>query len=88
MNKVIKACHSHYQAQRDLIISKLDIMINRSLDENANEKAINLIKKLAEINNCISTLEIIIDDNKKDVSELDDLAQVLQQKLKEQSNTQ
>lgn len=63
-------------------------MINRSLDENANEKAINLIKKLAEINNCISTLEIIIDDNKKDVSELDDLAQVLQQKLKEQSNTQ
>lgn len=86
MNKILKACYSHYQARRDMIISKLDILLNKSSSDDANEKSIDLIKELSEINSCIATLDLIIEDNKKDLTELDSIAQALEKKINDQGN--
>ena len=82
MNKILKAAYSHYQAQRDHILSELDIIMNRSSKEGDTDRAIKLIKELTEVNSCIVTIELIIDDNKTNISELDNLAKVLDDKLK------
>lgn len=86
MNKIIKASHSHYQAQRDLILSELDILINRSSKEGDTEKVIKLIKELSDVNSCINTIELIMRDNSSNLSELDELARQLDEKLNKQEN--
>jgi hypothetical protein len=82
MNKILKATYSHYQAQRDHILSELDIVLNRSSKEGDTDRAIKLIKDLSDVNSCINTLDLIIQDNSSTISELDTLSKELSERLK------
>ena len=87
MNKTLKSAYSHYQAQRDNILSELDIMLNKDPQQGDTNRVIAFIKDLTLINMCINTLDVIMEDNKpnidltaENVSKLTDL---IDEKLKE-----
>lgn len=88
MNKILKATHSHYLAQRDILLSELDIILNRSNQQGDTNKAIDLIKELSLVVSCINNIEQIISDNKQnvDLNSINGIAELLEQKLKNDQN--
>lgn len=91
MNKIIKASLSHYQAQKDILLSELDIILNRSNQEGDTKKAIELIRELSLTIVCINNIEAIIEDNKlginvSNLEELNNLAGLIDEKIKNQNN--
>jgi len=92
-NKILKASLSHYQAQRDFFLSELDIILNKSNNEGDTKKAIDLIRELSLVVVCINNIEAIIEDNKSDISlknveDLNNIAEFLEEKLKNANNNQ
>jgi hypothetical protein len=92
-NKILKAALSHYQAQRDIILSELDILLNRSNNDGDTKKAIDLIKDLSLNVICINNIESIIEDNTnnvtmKNVQDLNNLAEILNEKIKSTNNNE
>lgn len=85
MNKILKASHSHFIAQRDLILAELDLNLNKNNSSTSIEKTINLFKDLAISNLCIEYISAIINDNELNDSsrlkDLDFLAKELENKL-------
>lgn len=75
MNKILKASLSHYQAQRDILLSELDIVLNQNSNLGDTQKSIELIRELSIVVLCINNIESIIEDNKKS-SELNNLMQM------------
>ena len=75
MNKILKASLSHYQAQRDILLSELDIVLNQNSNLGDTQKSIELIRELSIVVLCINNIESIIEDNKKQ-SELNNLMQM------------
>lgn len=86
MNKILKAALSHYIAQRDYVISELDIILNKSNNEGDTKKCIDLIKELSLNNLSITYIQKIIDDNNENpsvhnIEELDLLAKAIENKI-------
>lgn len=75
MNKILKASLTHYQAQRDFLLSELDIVLNQNNSVGDTKKSIDLIKELSIVILCINNIESIIQDNKQQ-SELNNLMQM------------
>lgn len=91
MNKILQASFSHYQSRRDYILSELDILMNKSSNLGETQKAIDMFNELSQVVSTINLIEQIINDNKSIPSdtrlqELNDLAMILDTKLKENSN--
>jgi alpha-galactosidase len=88
MNKILKAAHSHYLAQRDFLLSELDIVINRSNQQGDTQKAIELIKEMSLTVSCINNIEAIISDNKSnmDLNSVNSLAELIEEQLKKDQN--
>lgn len=79
MNKILKAAHSHYVAQRDILMADLEALINKDGSPNVSLKAIEAIEKLALANLCIDTVRAIIDDNKG--QDFPNISELLAQRL-------
>ena len=88
INKILTASLSHYEAQRDYLISELDIVLNKSIESGSTQKAIDLIKELSISTLSINTIKSIIKDNQKDLnqSDLDTLANIIEQKIQDNQN--
>jgi alpha-galactosidase len=88
MNKILKAAHSHYLAQKDFFLSELDIVINRSNQQGDTQKAIELIKEISLTVSCINNIEAIISDNKSnmDLNSVNSLAELIEERLKKDQN--
>ncbi len=75
MNKILKASLTHYQAQRDFLLSELDIVLNQNNSVGDTQKSIELIRELSIVILCINNIESIISDNKQQ-SELNNLTSI------------
>lgn len=88
INKILTASLSHYEAQRDFIISELDITLNKSTEPGSTNKAIDLIHQLSIANLNISTIKSIIKDNERQINQpdLNSLADLIEQKIQDNQN--
>jgi hypothetical protein len=87
MNKILKASLTHYQAQRDILLSELDIVLNQNNSVGDTQKSIELIRELSIVILCINNIESIINDNKQqselnNLMQMENLADELEKRLK------
>lgn len=87
MNKILKASLTHYQAQRDILLSELDIVLNQNNSVGDTQKSIDLIRELSIVILCINNIESIINDNKQqselnNLMQMENLADELEKRLK------
>lgn len=87
MNKILKASLTHYQAQRDFLLSELDIVLNQNNSVGDTQKSIELIRELSIVILCINNIESIISDNKQqselnNLMQMENLADELEKRLK------
>jgi hypothetical protein len=87
MNKILKASLTHYQAQRDFLLSELDIVLNQNNSVGDTQKSIELIRELSIVILCINNIESIISDNKQqselnNLMQMENLADQLEKRLK------